>query len=78
MYDSDPYAYMSLTNINETNLPDDPYLPMATIPDIMSSTVSSTYILETLGAPIPPALLHTPVVEVSIPNFASTVPYPPC
>jgi len=60
MYDSDPHVYMSLTNINETNL------PVATLPVIMSSTVSSTSILETLGASIPLALLRTPAVEVPV------------
>jgi len=66
-----------LTNINETSLPEDPYIlvDMSTLPDIMSSTESSISILETLGAPIPPALLHTPVIEVPIPNFATIAPY---
>ena len=46
MYDSDSRIYMSLTGINETSRPEDPHLPVATLPAIMSSTVSSSYILE--------------------------------
>ena len=59
-----------------TYLPGDPYLPVATLHAIVSSTVSFTYIFEALCAPIPPSLLPTPVVEVPIPNFATTVLYP--
>ena len=52
----DPHVYMSLISINETDLSENPSLPVATLPDIMPSTVSSTYILEALGAPVPPML----------------------
>ena len=54
---------------------EDPSLPSENLPNQISSTVSPTYILEALGTPIPPQLLPTPVVEISTPNFASTVPY---
>ena len=47
--------------------PSDPSLPVETLPDpIMSFTVSFTHFVEAIGAPIPPALLHTPVVEAPI------------
>ena len=49
----DPHVYMSVINSDEMNLSEDPSLPVETLPDqILSSTVSSTYILEALGAPI--------------------------
>ena len=76
MYDSDPHVYMSLADINEKNHDEDPSLPSDILPYQVSSSVSPTYVLEALGAPIPPELLPTPVVEFLDPNFASTVPYP--
>jgi len=60
---------MSLADINETNHDED-------LSFFVSSTVSPTYILEALGAPIPPELHPTPVVELPTPNSASTIPYP--
>jgi len=76
MYDSDPHVYMSLADIKETQHDHDSSLPSDSLPNQVSSTVSLTYILEALGAPIPSELLPTPAVELPTPNFASTVPYP--
>ena len=71
----EPHVYISTINIEEMDLSDDPSLPSENLPYQISSTVSPTYILEALGAPIPSELLPTPGVEVPIPNFASTEPY---
>jgi len=66
---------MSTIDINEMNNSDYPSLPLDNLPNQISSTVSPTYILEALDAPIHPEILPTPVVTVPTPNFASTVPY---
>ena len=76
MYDSDPHVYMSLADIKETQHDEDSSLPSDSLPNQVSSTVSPTYILEALGAPIPPELVPNPVVQLPPPNFASTIPWP--
>ena len=67
----DPHVYMSTIDIDEMDNSEDPSLPAENLPNQISSTVSPTYILEALGAPIPPEILPTPVVTVPTPNFAS-------
>jgi len=76
MYDSDPHVYMSLADIKESQHDEDSSLPSDNLPNQVSSTVSPTYILEALCAPIPPELIPNPVVQLPPPNFASTVPWP--
>ena len=71
MYDSDPYVYMSLANIKETQHDQGSSLPSDSLPNQVSSTVSPTYILEALGAPTPPELLPTTVAVLT-----TTVSYP--
>ena len=73
MYDSERHVYMSLADINETNHAKDPSLPSDSLPYQFPSTASPTYILQALGAPIPPEILPTtttPVVEFPAPSFA--------
>ena len=72
----DPHVYVSTIDLTEMDHSEDPSLPSENLRNQISSTVSPTYILEALGAPIPPELFPTPVFEIPTPNFASTVPYP--
>ena len=72
----DPHVYISTIDLTEMDHSEDPSLPSDNLPDQISSTVSPTYILEALGAPIPPELLPPPVVEIPTPNFASTISWP--
>ena len=73
MFDTHVYISTVFIDIDEMDLSEDPSsLPSENLRYQISS--SPTYILEALGA-IPPELLPTPVVEVPIPNFASTVLY---
>ena len=76
MYDSEPHVYISFADIKETHHDEYSSLSSDSLPHQVSSTVSPTYILEALGAPILPELLPTPAVELPTPNFPSTVPYP--
>ena len=71
-----PHVYISTIDIDEMDHSEDPSLPMENLPNLISSTVSPTYILEAPGAPIPPELLPTPVAEVPILNLASTETFP--
>ena len=70
MYDSDPHVYMSLTDINETNHTEEPSLPSES--PLRSRQPISLRLLALLSL-LSSFLL---VVEVPIPNFASTVPCP--
>ena len=69
MYDSDPHVYMSLADIKETQHDEDSSLPSDSLPNQVSSTVSPTYILEALGAPIPPELVPNPLFNCLLPTF---------
>jgi len=71
----DANVHMSTIDIDEMDNSDYPSLPAENLPNQISSTVSPTYILEALGAPIPPEILPTPLVTFPTPNFTSTVPY---
>jgi len=47
----DPHVYISTIDIDEMDLSEHPYLPLENLPVKMTSTVSTTNILEALGAP---------------------------